>query len=62
MTKEAVKKRIFSHGLRCWEIAEALEMSDSKFTRVIRHPTDEILAKIDKAIEAVLEQKAKENA
>lgn len=47
MTRQEVKELIYSSGLRCWQVADALGMQDSNFSRKLRKPFDE------KAVEAV---------
>ncbi len=47
MTGQEVKELIYSNGLRCWQVADALGMQDSNFSRKLRKPFDE------KAVEAV---------
>jgi len=47
MSGQEIKALIQSSGLKCWQVADALGMQDSNFSRRLRKPFDE------KAVEAV---------
>lgn len=47
MNGQEVKALIQENGLKCWQVADALGMQDSNFSRKLRKPFDE------KAVEEV---------
>lgn len=47
MSGQEVKALILASGLRCWQVADKLGMTDVNFSRKLRKPFDE------KAVEAV---------
>lgn len=47
MSGQEIKALILSSGLKCWQVADALGMQDSNFSRKLRKPFDE------KAVEEV---------
>lgn len=47
MSGQEIKALILKSGLKCWQVADALGMQDSNFSRRLRKPFDE------KAVEAV---------
>ncbi len=47
MSGQDIKALILESGLKCWQVADALGMQDSNFSRKLRKPFDE------KAVEAV---------
>lgn len=47
MSGQEVKALILASGLRCWQVADKLGMTDGNFSRKLRKPFDE------KAVEAV---------
>lgn len=53
MSGQEIKALILESGLKCWQVADALGMQDSNFSRKLRKPFDE------KAVAAVKEAIAK---
>lgn len=53
MNGQEIKALILESGLKCWQVADALGMQDSNFSRKLRKPFDE------KAVAAVKEAIAK---
>lgn len=47
MSGQEIKALILRSGLKCWQVADALGMQDSNFSRRLRKPFDE------KAVEQV---------
>lgn len=41
MTGQEIKVLILQSGLKCWQVADALGMQDSNFSRRLRKPFDE---------------------
>ena len=41
MTGQEIKALILQSGLKCWQVADALGMQDSNFSRRLRKPFDE---------------------
>ena len=41
MTGKEIKVMIKKSGLKCWEVADALNMQDSNFSRRLRKPFNE---------------------
>lgn len=61
MSGKEIKAIIRANGLYCWEVAAALGMQDSNFSRRLRTPFDDNdVAKVRRAIELVKAKKAVE--
>lgn len=59
MTGTEIKKAIFSAGLRCWEVADKIGISDGNFSRKLRKPLNEADTKrVLKAIDELKAEKA----
>ena len=41
MSGQDIKALILSNGLRCWQVADELGMTDGNFSRRLRKPFDE---------------------
>lgn len=60
MSGQEVKALILANGLKCWQVADALGMQDSNFSRKLRKPFDEKAVEEVKAAIATLKA-AKQN-
>ena len=57
MTGTEIKALIHNAGVKCWQVADALGMQDSNFSRRLRKPfSEEETAKIRAIIENLAEQ------
>ena len=56
MTGQEIKALILQSGLKCWQVADALGMQDSNFSRRLRKPFSE--QEVIKIKNAVAELKA----
>lgn len=56
-----IKALIYSSGFKCWQVADALGMQDSNFSRRMRKPFgDEDVARVKAAIETLKAQREAE--
>lgn len=60
MSGQEIKALILANGLKCWQVANALGMQDSNFSRKLRKPFDEKAVEEVKAAIATLKA-AKQN-
>ena len=63
MKNNAIRRAAKLHGVKLWEVAEALGMADSAFSRKLRHElSDEERARVMAAITRAAEMKQEANA
>lgn len=49
--REAIKRRIAGNGLRNWQVAEHIGVSEAHFSRQLRHPTQEFKKRIEQFLD-----------
>jgi len=61
MKNQKIRTKVKEARLFNWEVAEALNMSESNFSRLLRHDISEDMAKkIDDAIKSILRREQNE--
>ena len=58
---QEIRARIFMNGLRNWQVAEAVGISDSRLSVWLRTPLDDMRkVRVEKAIDKLLEVRQKQ--
>lgn len=58
ITKWSIKAKIGAAGLKAYEVAEYMHLTESAFSKRLRVASPEHLAEIDAAVDALIQKKA----